>query len=56
VPAAVDGWREKYGPLINFVHTDNEKSIRWLRWIGFTIAAPVPFGIKQHLFHPFYRL
>lgn len=40
--------------LFNFVHTDNRTSIRWLRWLGFTIEDPVPFGKKRELFHRFH--
>ena len=33
--------------LENYVHESNEKSIRWLEYLGFTIDEPKPFGDKQ---------
>lgn len=49
----VPRWLDKYAVLMNFVHTENHRSIRWLKRIGFTIEAPIPMG--QGLFHPFTR-
>ena len=28
-------------PLINFVHADYGRAVRWLEWLGFTLDAPV---------------
>ncbi|MBS0520512.1 MAG: hypothetical protein JSR90_17585 [Proteobacteria bacterium] len=28
-------------PLINFVHADYRRAVRWLVWLGFTLDAPV---------------
>ena len=39
--------------LLNMVDARNYKSIRWLKWLGFTIHDPVPFGPDGMLFHPF---
>ncbi len=39
--------------LINMVDVRNRKSIKWLKWLGFTIHPPVPFGPDKMLFHPF---
>ena len=39
--------------LINMVDTRNRKSIKWLKWLGFTIHPSVPFGPDDMLFHPF---
>ncbi len=39
--------------LVNMVDTRNRKSIRWLKWLGFTVHDPVPFGPDKMLFHPF---
>ncbi len=50
------GWmtetKQQYRVLANFVSAENVKSIRWLRWLGFTIGAhPAMFrGVK---FYPF---
>jgi hypothetical protein len=39
--------------LVNMVDARNKRSIRWLKWLGFTIHDPVPFGPDDVLFHPF---
>jgi hypothetical protein len=30
--------------LVNYVHADYREALRWLEWLGFTIAPPRPFG------------
>lgn len=40
--------------LENFVHDKNRVSIRWLRWLGFTIEAPQATGVNGEMFHRFY--
>lgn len=40
--------------LFNYVHVDNKKSIRWLKWLGFTIDEPSPYGVGGELFHKFH--
>ena len=40
--------------LCNMVHSKNTKSIQWLKWLGFNIEEPVPYGAEQEPFHPFY--
>ena len=39
--------------LYNYVHDQNRVSIRWLKWLGFTIEEPQPSGINGELFHKF---
>jgi len=39
--------------LINTVDVRNKVSIKWLKWLGFIIHPPVPFGPDDMLFHPF---
>lgn len=42
-------------PLLqNYVYTKNRLSIRWLKWIGFTIEAAEPAGKGGELFHRFH--
>jgi hypothetical protein len=36
--------RRVYGPLENWVDARNRLAIRWLRWCGFEIEAPAPYG------------
>lgn len=38
--------------LENYVDARNTTSIRWLRWLGFTIEKPQPHG---HMMLPFHR-
>lgn len=40
--------------LFNYVHCDNKSSIRWLRWLGFTIEPATPYGVGGELFHKFH--
>jgi len=40
--------------LCNMVHSKNTSSITWLKWLGFTIDEPVPYGYAGELFHPFH--
>lgn len=39
--------------LVNFVHSDNVTSVRWLRRLGFTLHDAVPYGARGELFRPF---
>ena len=39
--------------LVNCVDARNRAAIRWLEKLGFTIFAPVPYGPRGELFHPF---
>lgn len=39
--------------LLNFVHVENVRSVRWLKRLGFTIHPPAPYGRLGHLFHRF---
>ena len=39
--------------LVNYVHADNKLSVRWLKWLGFTIEDPKPAGLSGELFHRF---
>jgi ribosomal protein S18 acetylase RimI-like enzyme len=44
---------ELYSTLANFVDARNEKSIRWLKRLGFTVYAAEPFGHAGLPFHRF---
>lgn len=39
--------------LINMVDSRNTLSIAWLRWLGFTIHRPTPYGPFDMPFHKF---
>jgi hypothetical protein len=36
--------RRHWPVLVNYVHADYREALRWLRWLGFTIEPPRPFG------------
>lgn len=41
--------------LYNYVHAENKVSIKWLKWLGFTVESdPVEYGVKGEKFHKFY--
>lgn len=40
--------------LENYVHVENHVSINWLKWMGFTVEAPEPYGIHGEMFHRFW--
>jgi len=39
--------------LANYVDAENDVSIRWLKWLGFRLLDPVPYGPFRAPFHPF---
>jgi hypothetical protein len=43
-----------YSKLVNHVHVENKLSIRWLKWLGFTIEDPAPLRTTGELFHQFH--
>jgi hypothetical protein len=49
----VESMLTRYRRLHNYVDARNKASIRWLRWLGFTIYDPVPYGMSQLPFHKF---
>lgn len=40
--------------LCNMVHSKNKSSILWLKWLGFKLDDPEPYGPENELFHRFY--
>lgn len=40
--------------LFNYVHVKNKISIKWLKWIGFTLDEPLPHGYDGELFQKFH--
>ena len=42
-----------FGELENFVDARNKLAIRWLKWLGFDIYPPKPYGVDQLPFHRF---
>ncbi len=54
VPDIIDDMFKVCSRLHNHVHCKNEASIKWLKWIGFTLCDPKPYGVENELFHEFY--
>ena len=50
----VDDMRTVCPNLVNYVHEDNKLSIRWLKWMGFTIEESQPLGFNGAMFRRFY--
>ena len=46
---------ELQAPLFNQVYSKNTESIRWLKYLGFTIDTPRPYGPSAALFCDFWR-
>lgn len=42
-----------YPRLENWVDVRNRMAVRWLKWLGFTMHDPEPYGPKGMLFHRF---
>lgn len=42
-----------YEYLFNYVHVENKKSIRWLKWLGFDVKPAEPIGVNGARFHRF---
>jgi hypothetical protein len=42
--AGVDRMRAAFPRLSNYVHAEYTQTVRWLRWLGFSIGAPEPKG------------
>jgi hypothetical protein len=47
------GYFGEWRLLFNYVAARNTKAVRWLRWLGFKIMPPQPYGTRGELFHPF---
>jgi hypothetical protein len=50
----VGRWRAEFTDLANYVDARNGPAIMWLRWLGFTIEKPVPYGALLRPFHHFH--
>jgi len=45
--------RRAFPHLENFIDARSERTIAWLRWLGFTIHPAEPYGILRRPFHRF---
>jgi len=46
--------RSRYDYLENWVDARNALSVRWLRWAGFTVGEPEPWGVAGLVFRRFW--
>lgn len=54
-PKVIEQMRDICPRLYNYVHHANKSSIRWLKWMGFTVdSEPVKYGVSKDLFHKFH--
>ena len=42
---------DEYDCLVNYVDGRNKRSLKWLKWLGFTIYPAAPLGIEGKMFH-----
>ena len=49
----VSAFRREYDFLENYVDARNELSLRWLRWCGFRVEPPAPYGAEGQMFCQF---
>lgn len=47
---------EEFDVLVNYVYSENKRSIEWLKRLGFTVDEAAPYGPEGALFHRFYRV
>lgn len=45
-----------YAVLDNVVYARNEPALQWLRWLGFTVEAPAPYGPYGEPFCRFHKM
>lgn len=48
---AVTGWLDEFLILTQMVDARYEQSVRWAKWVGFTVYPPEPFGPLDLPFH-----
>lgn len=53
-PRYISAMNMAFPRLLNVVDARNVKSIAWLKRMGFTLLDPVPVGVGQMPFHPFF--
>lgn len=46
---------EEYREVENWVYAESSASIRWLKWLGFTVEDPVPLGPEGQEFCRFWK-
>ena len=46
--------KEAFPYLENYVDERATDTVRWLKWLGFTVEPPVPYGVLRRPFHRFW--
>ena len=49
----IDTIKQRYSLLTNYVDNRNKVSMAWLRWLGFKLHKPAPYGPDRMLFRKF---
>lgn len=49
----IESLTPRYDVLINYVHSKNTVSKRWLKWLGFNLLNERTFGVNTEKFNPF---
>lgn len=49
----IENWAVRFPVLENWVDARHTVAVRWLRWLGFTLDDPAPFGPMGRDFHRF---
>lgn len=49
----VDELLQEWPILINFIDARYDRALRWVRWLGASVGAEIPFGVAGLPFHPF---
>ena len=52
----VNAMQEAFPLLENYVHAENQASVRWLEWCGFTVEREIPELINDEDFYRFWRV
>ena len=53
-PPVIEEMLDICSTLYNYVHIDNKLSVRWLKWLGFSMDTAQPYGVDNELFYRFY--
>lgn len=46
--------RENYARLENYIDVRNDKALKWVKWLGFELDPPAPYGIDGFPFQRFF--
>ena len=49
----IESLSERFEELENYVDARNKRAIQWIKWMGFELHDPAPYGVDQIPFHKF---